>query len=188
MCKRLRTGAIGHLDHGVQSGQSGCPSKGYLRQPGDTSRTRLPRAFPSTRTLHAHIYCSIFSNTIFCLSNPPMSNAPFLLWEQGWVSTNPHSNIFSELGSLERVKAAECVPHVPTVEFWHALNYKTVEMFVQPLRFLLLFLVLFVHFKADRLSRLVFLIAFFIMRQDFINSLKRRHLRSDPILVVKWGN
>ncbi len=110
--------------------KSGCPSKGYLRQPGDTSRTRLPRAFPSTHAARTFIYCSIFSNTISCLSNPSMSNAPFLLLEQSRVTTNPHSNIFSELGSRECVKAAECVPHVPTVKFWHALNYKTVEILV----------------------------------------------------------
>ncbi len=36
MCKRLRTRNLGQSDRRTQSGQSGCPGKGYLRGPGDT--------------------------------------------------------------------------------------------------------------------------------------------------------
>ncbi len=53
MCKRLRACNLGQSDNRVPAGESGCPSKCYLRQLCDTSRSRLPRAFSSIRTLYA---------------------------------------------------------------------------------------------------------------------------------------
>ncbi len=54
MCKRLRTRNLGQSDHRVPLGQSGYPGKGYVTDPGVTSGTRLPRAFPSTLYGRAH--------------------------------------------------------------------------------------------------------------------------------------
>ncbi len=71
----LRTRNLGQPDHCLPFVQSGHPNKGFLRQPSDTSRSRRPRVFQSTCTLHERAELYLFQSKFLPLLSV------FLLWE-----------------------------------------------------------------------------------------------------------
>ncbi len=89
---------LGQSNNCVQSGKSGCPRKGYFRQPGDTSRKQTIESFPE----HTHVArtCTARNTTSRAVSFPiqfsvclyrSSAYAPFFLWEQSRVKTGPSS-------------------------------------------------------------------------------------------------
>ncbi len=103
VCSRCVPAAAWHhvSNNCVQSGQLGCPRKGYVRQPGDTSKNPEYRESSRSyaRRTHGHItqlheQNCIFSNTIFCLPLLVFGLSAFFALRT-WRTTTNSVNVFN---------------------------------------------------------------------------------------------